>query len=119
VTQLDHAIAGLEQALARPRRHQMWRWLVGHRLLMLHDALSGEPSRVVDDWLASREDTLCRERDALLLKMDHLAGRITEAADVDPLRAELQRLVRDLQRHRQRLNDLVYDTVALDLGGSE
>lgn len=119
MTQLDHAIAGLEQALARPRRHQMWRWLVGHRLLALREALEGEGSRAVDDWLASRENTLVRERDALLLKMDHLAGRIIEVADVDPLRAELQRLVRDLRRHRQRINDLVYDTVALDLGGSE
>jgi hypothetical protein len=97
----------------------MWRWLVGHRLLTVREALAGEGNRAVDDWLASREHSLTRERDALLLKMDRLAGRIAEAADVDPLQAELQRLVSDLHRHRQRLNDLVYDTLALDLGGSE
>ncbi len=27
--------------------------------------------------------------------------------------------VHDLERHRQRLSDLVYDSVALELGGSE
>jgi len=97
----------------------MWRWLVGHRLLTVREALAGEDDRATDDWLASRERTLARERDALLLKMDRLAGRIAEATDVDPLQAELHRLVHDVHRHRQRLNGLVYDTVALDLGGSE
>ena len=32
---------------------------------------------------------------------------------------DLRRLVSDLERHRQRLNDLVYDSVTLELGGSE
>jgi peptidoglycan/LPS O-acetylase OafA/YrhL len=35
------------------------------------------------------------------------------------VRRDLLRLVHDLERHRQRLNDLAYDTVALELGGSE
>ena len=32
---------------------------------------------------------------------------------------ELKRLVMDIQRHVQRLNDLAYDEVELELGGSE
>jgi hypothetical protein len=119
VTGLDRAIIGLEQALERPRRHQMWRWLVSHRIAGVLEALAGESTRAVDAWLASRQSTLVRERDALLLKLNILSAQVVEAADVEPVRAELQRVLTELGRHRQRLNDLVYDTVALELGGSE
>jgi hypothetical protein len=44
---------------------------------------------------------------------------VLEAPDVESVRADLKRLVCDLERHRQRLNDLVYDSVTLELGGSE
>jgi hypothetical protein len=116
---LDHAIIGLDQALDRPRRHQMWRWLVRHRVSAVLDALAEENTRAVDAWLASRQRSLVRERDTLFLKLELLAGQVVDAADVEPIRAELKRLLTELGRHRQRLNDLVYDTVALELGGSE
>jgi len=119
VTGLDHAIRGLEQALDRPLRHQMWRWLVRHRLTSVHDALARESARGADAWLASREDTLARERGALLGRLSDLGTRVVEAVDVEPVHHELKRLVSDLERHRQRLNDLVYDGVALEIGGSE
>jgi membrane protein required for beta-lactamase induction len=119
VTGLNTAIIGLEQALDRPRRHQMWRWLVRHRVASVLEALAGENARAVDAWLASRQSILVRERDALLLKLNRLAGQILEAPDVEPVRDELKRAVSELGRHHQRLNDLVYDTVALELGGSE
>jgi membrane protein required for beta-lactamase induction len=116
---LDQAIFGLQQALNRPRRHQMWRWLVRHRVTGVYDALVGENARSVDAWLASRQRTLMREREVLLDKLDRVNRQLTDATDVEPVRIELQRLVAELERHRQRLNDLVYDTVSLELGGSE
>ncbi len=116
---LDHAIMGLDQALDRPRRHQMWRWLVRHRISAVLDALSAENARAHDAWLAPRQSGLQRERDALLLKLDRLATQVLDAVDVEPVRGELKRIVAELGRHRQRLNDLLYDTVALELGGSE
>lgn len=116
---LDHAIMGLDQALDRPRRHQMWRWLVRHRISAVREALATESARAQDAWLASRQHGLLRERDGLLLKLDHLAAQVLEAVDVEPVRTELKRLVTELGRHHQRLNDLIYDTVALELGGSE
>lgn len=116
---LDHAIMGLDQALDRPRRHQMWRWLVRHRISAVLDALTAENMRASDAWLASRQNGLQRDREALLLKLDHLAGQVVDAADVEPVRTDLKRIVAELGRHRQRLNDLLYDSVALDLGGSE
>jgi hypothetical protein len=119
MTSLDHAIIGLEQALGRPRRHQMWRWLVRHRVSAVLDALAEENTRAVDAWLASRQSLLARERDSLLLKLDRLAGQVLEAVDIEPVCTELKRVLSEVGRHRQRLNDLVYDTVALELGGSE
>lgn len=119
MTGLEHAIIGLEQALDAPRRHHMWRWLVRHRMAGVKDALAREHSREGDAWLAARQLTLTRERDLLLRKLADLGPIVLESADVEPVRAELKRLVGDLEHHRQRLNDLVYDTVSLELGGSE
>jgi hypothetical protein len=119
LTGLEHAIIGLQQALDTPRRHQMWRWLVRHRMAGVKEALAMEHSRGGDAWLAAREIMLTRERDGLLRRLAALGPQVLDAPDVEPVRGELLRLVADLERHRQRLNDLVYDTVSLELGGSE
>ncbi|HEY0773067.1 MAG TPA: hypothetical protein VGD51_03210 [Nocardioidaceae bacterium] len=116
---LDRAIVGLEQALDRPLRHQMWRWLVGHRVSSVHDALVSEQGRATDAWLAPRQTSLAREREVLLHKLNRLRGQVADSPDVEPVHSELKRLVSELERHRQKLNDLVYDGVALELGGSE
>ena len=42
-----------------------------------------------------------------------------ESPDVDGVRDELHRLLVDVTHHVQRLNDLAYDEVELELGGSE
>lgn len=119
MTGLDHAIVGLEQALDRPPRQQSWRWLVRHRLAAVLEALAGENARASDAWLACRQSRLARERETLTLKLNRLAVQVVDATDVEPLRMELKRIICELGRHRQRLNDLLYDTVALELGGSE
>lgn len=119
MTGLEHAIIGLDQALDTPRRHHLWRWLVRHRMSGVRDALSREHSVDTEAWLNARQATLGREREALLRRLTQLGPQVLEAADVEPVRTELKRVVADLERHRQRLNDLVYDSVALELGGSE
>jgi hypothetical protein len=119
VTGLEHAVLGLQQALDAPRRHQSWRRLVRLRMTGVRDALAREPAREDDAWLEARELTLRRERDLLLQRLAALGPRVLEAPDVDAVRADLLRLVSDLEHHRQRLNDLVYDSVSLELGGSE
>jgi hypothetical protein len=92
---------------------------VRHRLTGVLDALASENARAGDAWLASRQSILTRERDLLLLKLNALAVQVGDDLDVEPVRSELKRAVTELGRHRQRINDLVYDTVALELGGSE
>lgn len=116
---LEHAILGLRQALESPRRHHMWRWLVRHRLAAVKDALTSERTPGREAWLAAREMSLQRERVSLLARVSSLGPQVLDAADVEPVRRELLRLVADLEHHRQRLNDLVYDAVSLELGGSE
>ena len=118
MTGLDHAIVGLEQALDKPPRQQSWRWLVRQRVAAVLEALAGENTRAGDAWLTGRLHRLSRERDVLSLKLDRIVGQMLDG-EVEPLRAELRRVITELARHRQRLNDLLYDTVALELGGSE
>lgn len=116
---LENAIHGLQQALESPPRHHMWRWLVRNRLSLVKEALHGERSRGGDAWLAPREITLHRERNTLLRRLASLGPAVLEDEDLDGVRTELERLVSALEHHRQRVNDLVYDSVALELGGSE
>jgi hypothetical protein len=120
MTGLEHAIIGLRQALDSPRRHRVWRWLVRHRMASVRDVLAlGERSRDGDAWLAGREMSLHRERVVLLRRLGELGPRVLEEPDVETVRSDLHRLVADLERYRQHLNDLVYDSVSLELGGSE
>lgn len=120
MTGLESAIQGLQQALDTPRRQHMWRWLVRHRMAAVKDALApAEGAHDDDAWLAAREVSLHRERDSLLRRITDLGPAVLESADVEGVRAELVRLVSALERYRQRLNDLVYDSVSLELGGSE
>lgn len=119
MTGLESAIQGLQQAAAGPRRQHTWRWLVRHRMSAVMDALVLERSRGGDAWLAAREQTLSRERDGLVERLYRLGPVVLESPDLDLVTDELHRLVQALEHYRQRLNDLVYDSVSLELGGSE
>ena len=119
MTSLEHALTGLRQALDAPRRHSVWRWLVRQRMEGLRDALGGELSRDGDAALAAREQALQRERTVLLGRLTVLAPRVLDEPDVETVRDEMLRLVTAVERYRQRLNDLVYDSVSMELGGSE
>ena len=121
MTGLEHAILGLRASpRTRPRRHHVWRWLVRHRMA----GGAGRPDRRA----AARRRRLAgrpgaqpaaRARRRCCAGSPTLGPQVLEAPDVEPVRGDLRRLVGDLERHRQRLNDLVYDSVSLELGGSE
>jgi hypothetical protein len=119
MTNLELAILGLKQALETPRRHRVWRWLVRNRLGAVKDVLAADSSREGEAWLAAREMSLARDRTSLLGRIAMLGPQVLDEPDIEGVRGELQRLVHDLERYRQRLNDLVYDAVSLELGGSE
>lgn len=116
---LDLAITDLHRALGtgqhvRPEARQ--RQLL-QALARTCAALDAESTRTHHGWLTPRSRRLLRERDRLL---DALQATTLHVAEDDPgLPAEVRRLLADLEHHRQRVNDLVYDDVAAELGGSE
>ena len=120
---LPAALQSLDQALDAPRRPGVplgnWRWLVRQRMAGVRDALVGEAAGSDDGWLAARGGSAFRERNSLLSRLSSLGRQILETPDVEATRIDLKRLVMDIQRHVQRLNDLAYDEVELELGGSE
>jgi hypothetical protein len=120
---LPAALQALDQCLDAPRRPGIplgnWRWVVRQRMASVRDALVGEAAGSDDGWLAARGGSAFRERNALLTRLSTLGPEILETPDVEATRLELKRLVLDLQRHVQRVNDLAYDEVELELGGSE
>lgn len=116
---LDQAILGLRQAVDAPRRHHMWRWLVRNRISTVKDALRTDRTHGGDAWLAAREMSLQRERAELLRELAAVGPAVLHHDDVEQVHEEMCRVVNRLERYRQRVHDLVYDAVSLELGGSE
>lgn len=116
-------LAEFAQLLNVPRQQGTalgnWRWTVRQRLSSLRDALAREAQHSSDGWLAARNSSVLRQRTDLLRRMATLAPAVLESPDVEQVRHELRRLVSDLHRHHQRVRDLAYDEVELELGGSE
>lgn len=118
--QLALAVEGLEAALTSPPTFQQpWRHIVRERLGEVCEALTAERTAAHDSWLSARAGHLQRERNRLLVRLSVLGTMVGEATDLEAVRTSLLRLVPDLHHHQQRLNDLVYDAVAMDVGGSE
>lgn len=120
---LNIALQRLDSALDAPRRPGIplgnWRWVVRQRMATVRDALAGEAAGSDDGWLAARGGSAFRERNALLSRLTELSAQVLETPDVEATRIELKRLVVDVNRHMQRLNDLAYDEVEMEIGGSE
>lgn len=121
-TAMQAALTGLNQALDSPRIHgalEPWRRAVGDSMLILRECLTREAAVADDGWLADRSRLMQRERRALLGRLSALRVRIEHAIEVDPLRMELKRLLVDVNHHVQRVHDLAYDEVEMEIGGSE
>jgi hypothetical protein len=122
-TGMTTAMQGLAQALEAPRRPGVsqgnWRWTVRQRMAAVRDALIAETAQGGEGWFAAREGGLLRERTLLLHRLSALGPRILESADVEVVRTDLLRLLTEISRHLQRIHDLAYDEVELELGGSE
>ena len=80
---------------------------------------STRPTTRVDGWLVARGGAAIRERNALLERLTALGTPVLESAEVDRVRSDMKRLLTDISHHFQRLHDLAYDEVELELGGSE
>ncbi len=116
---LETAVNELRQILAADNSAPDWRWNVRRRLSEVKDALSGSQARQGDAWLAARAHCSNRQRHQLHARATTLASGVLDKLDTQSILVELRRLVGDLEHHIQRLHDLVYDSVSLELGGSE
>lgn len=117
---LAHALDGLDRALQTPPRlQQSWRYLVKQRLTWIASALAAEQEDEPESWQHPRLEQLTRERARLLGRTSELADTVCDVPDLGPVRTSLRRLVQDLQHYQQRQNDLVWDAVEVDVGGSE
>lgn len=117
------ALQALTLALRDPESQGVspahWRWMVRGHLGAVRDALANEHAHSFDGWLSARGGAVVRERDALLLRLAALGPAVLESPELDTVRADLKRLATDIAHHCQRLHDLAYDEVELELGGSE
>jgi hypothetical protein len=120
---MTSALRSLDVALDAPRRDGAalgnWRWVVRQRMAVVREALVGETSSPDDGWLAARGGTAFRERNTLLARLGELGPRVLQSPDVEAVRVEAKRLLVDIGRHVQRLHDIAYDDVEIELGGSE
>ena len=117
------ALLSLQQALDSPHDSGaslgQWRWTVRQRRAVVRDALIDETDHPMDGWLVARGGAAIRERNALLSRLTAMGTPVLESTEVDRVKVDMKRLLTDISHHFQRLHDLAYDEVELELGGSE
>ncbi len=116
---LETAIRELRQILAADSAAPEWRWNVRRRLSEVKDALAQPEGRPHEAWLAARAQLSNRDRHQLQARVVALSAGVLDKLDTDSIAHQVERLIADLEHHVQRLHDLVYDSVSLELGGSE
>jgi hypothetical protein len=116
---LESAISDLQDTLSSARSASNWRWLVRQRLSAVRQALSDEDFQSWDGWLAARTGAADRERRQLLARISTVGAGLLDRLEADRIAGEVRRLLLDVEHYRQRVRDLVYDSVAMEIGGSE
>jgi hypothetical protein len=96
-----------------------WRWSVRRQLVPVRDRLLREHPDRREAWLSARATRALRERDELLARLNGLTAQVMVAPDLPDLAGRLNRLLVDIEHHHQRVHDLAYDDVELEIGGSE
>ena len=116
---LESAISELRSTLGGTRSGSSWRLMTRQQLAAVRDALNDEKFTSWDGWLAARSGASDRERQQLLGRITALGGGLLDRLDADRVASEVRRLLLDVEHYRQKVNDLVYDSVAMEIGGSE
>ncbi|MEO7352493.1 MAG: hypothetical protein ABIW17_11400 [Marmoricola sp.] len=116
---LETAISELRQILADDCTAPEWRWNVRRQLSEVKEALSQPQPRQPEAWLAARTHLSNRDRSQLSGRVMAVSTGVLDKLDPETIVCEVKRLLGDLEHHVQRVHDLVYDSVSLELGGSE
>ena len=113
---LEQAIIDLESAVESSATAAATETTIRERLQRVR-AMMAEPLKSRDGWLVARAEHADRDRCALLERISSMTKRISESALTSGTLTELRRLAHDLTRYQQRVHDLDYDAVELELGG--
>lgn len=119
MTSLETAMSELHAIVNGDRAAPNWRWLVRQRLSNVREALDDDQFRSFDGWLTARSKTNDRERMRLMARVGAIGPAVLDRLDLEVAASEVQRLLADLDHYCQRVHDLIYDSVGLELGGSE
>jgi len=116
---LESAISDLRHTLGSARTASNWRLMTRQQLAAVREALSDERFSSWDGWLAARSGTSDRERQQLLGRISALGSSVIDRLDTERVASEVRRLINDVEHYRQKMHDLVYDSVSMEIGGSE
>ena len=116
---LESAISDLQRTLTSSRTASNWRLRTREQLAAVRDALSDERFASWDGWLAARSSGSDRERQQLLGRISALGTGLLDRLDTERVASETRRLLLDVEHYRQKVHDLVYDSVSMEIGGSE
>ena len=116
---LESAIAELQRTLRGSRTTSNWRLTARTQLAAVLDALSDERFASWDGWLAARSGASDRERLQLIGRIQALGSGLLDRLDTERVAGEVKRLLLDVEHYRQKMHDLVYDSVSMEIGGSE
>lgn len=116
---LESAISELQRTLQSNRTASNWRLMTRQQLAAVREALSDERIASWDGWLAARSGASDRERVQLIGRISALGTGLLDRIDTDRVAAEVKRLLLDVEHYRQKVHDLVYDSVSMEIGGSE
>lgn len=116
---LESAISDLQRTLSNARTGSNWRSITRQQLAAVREALSDERALSWDGWFAPRSGASDRERQQLLGRISALGTGLLDRLDTERAASEVRRLLNDVEHYRQRVHDLVYDSVSMEIGGSE
>lgn len=116
---LETAVRELRQILAADSTAPKWRRNVRRRLSEVKEALARPGVRYAEAWLDARCTLSERDRFQLHARVVILTSGVLDPLSAPAIVQETKRLLCDLEHYVQRVHDLVYDSVGLELGGSE
>ena len=116
---LEIAIGELRLILAADATAPEWRWHVRQRLSSVANALADPEAREGEAWLVARAGRSERTCARLRARVTTLAAGVLDRLEAGTILREARRLLVDVEHQAQARHDLVYDSVCLELGGSE
>lgn len=111
------SIQELKRLLAADRNHPHWSWQLRQQLFGLREELASDRVRSFDGWLTAKATSTDRTRRQIMARISVVLAK--DFPDVETAHMIGTRMLHDLEHFQQRVSDLTYDSVAMEIGGSE